>query len=225
LTGSAKITRLKTETMPNLVNNTLTIFCSDDEIMKKIKEKIFTIDENNNRIYTMRKLLPRPPEFAASVGDYEYGHFWSMAVWEAKWDANNCNITDSGDTITISYQTAWEPNEYWVELLCDYIQESVNHFEIDPPYVTVELKYTELKGDYGGIFDWVAWNNPVTQRYPLRLYAQLYDKPLYECILEYEELCKSVGIPIQPSEDTQPSKYNIDDIEKYDDYEDLPWET
>jgi len=202
--------------MPNYVDNNLTINCTDDEIMGKIREKIFTRDENNNRIYTMRKLLPRPPEFATSVGDYEYGHFWSMAIWGTKWKAHNYHITDSGDTITIRYQTAWEPNEYWVELLCDYIQQLLNHFEINPPYITVTLNYTELKGDFGGIFEWVTYNNAVTKRYPLLLYAQLHDKPLYESILEYQELCKSVGIPIQQSTD------NMDDNEWFEDYEGLP---
>jgi len=202
--------------MQNIVDNTLTIFCTDDEIMAKIREKIFAKDENNNRIYTMKKLLPRPPEFASSTGDYEYGHEWSMFIWGAKWDAYNCHISDSGRTITISYQTAWEPNEYWVELLCDYIQQLLNHYEIDPPYITVELKYTELKGDFGGIFEWVTYNNAVTQRYPLLLYAQLHDKPLYESILEYQELCKSVGIPIQLSTDS------MDDDEWHEDYEGLP---
>ena len=202
--------------MLNIVDNKLKIVCTDDEIMEKIREKIFIRDENNNTKYTLRKLLPSPPEFAASEGDYDYGHFWSMCIWGKSWKVRNYHITDSGDTITISYQTAWEPNEYWVELLCNYIQESVNHFEIDPPFITVELNYTELQGDFGGIFDWIAWNYPVSQRYPLRLYAQLHDKPLYESILEYEELCKSVGIPIQSATD------NMDDNEWYEEYEGLP---
>jgi hypothetical protein len=187
--------------------------------MDKIRAMIFDNDENNNRIYNMRKVLPRPPEFAVSTDDNEYGDEWSWSIWGTKWYAYNCHITDSGRTITISYQTVWEPNEYWVELLCDYIQKILSQYDINPPYVSVVLKYTELKGDYGGVFDWVPFNCPFAKRYPLLLYAQLYDKPLYESILEYHELCKSVGIKSQ-----LPTDY-IDDSVKDDDYEDLPCET
>jgi hypothetical protein len=210
--------------MPNYVNNHLTIICTDDKTMDKIRAMIFTKDENNNTIYNMKKILPRPPEFAVSTDDIEYGEEWSWSIWGTKWDAHNCQINDSGRTITISYQTAWEPNEYWVELLCDSIQNILSH-HIDPPYVSVKLKYTELMGDYGGVFDWMGFNYPIAKRYPLLLYAQLNDKPLYESILEYHELCKSVGIPIQPSTNNQPSTDNIDDSVKGDDYEDLPFET
>ena len=59
--------------MPNYVDNNLTIFCTDDKTMDKIRAMIFDIDENNNRIYTMSKILPRPPEFAVSTDDNEYG--------------------------------------------------------------------------------------------------------------------------------------------------------
>lgn len=211
--------------MPNYVDNHLTIICTDDETKDLIRAMIFSKDENNNRIYNMRKMLPRPPEFAVSTDDIEYGYEWSWSIWGTKWDAHNCQITDSGETIIISYQTAWEPNEYWVELLCNYIQNILSHNDMGQPYVSVVLKYTELKGDYGGVFEWVPFNCPFAKRYPLLLYAQLNDKPLYENILEYHELCKSVGIPIQPSTDNQPSTDYFDDSIKDDNYEDLPWET
>ena len=202
--------------MPNYVDNNLTIICTDDKTMDKIRAMIFTKDENNKRIYTMSKILPRPPEFAVSTDDNEYGDEWSWSIWGPKWDAYNCHITDSGRTITISYQTAWEPNEYWVELLCDYIQKILSQSE-DPPYLTVKLKYTELIGDFGGMFQWMAFNCPFAERYPLLLYAQLYDKPLYESILEYHELCKSVGIKTQLPTD------NIDDIAKDGESIDVPF--
>ena len=66
--------------MPNYVDNNLTIFCTDDKTMDKIRAMIFDKDENNNRIYTMKKILPKPPEFAVSTDDNEYGDEWSWSI-------------------------------------------------------------------------------------------------------------------------------------------------
>ena len=182
--------------MPNHVDNNLTIICEDDKTMDKIRTMIFDKDEKNNRIFTMERMLPRPPEFSDTKGYDVYGYDWSSAIWGTKWDVYNFHITESGNTINISYQTAWNPNVRWVTALCYYIQKTLNYFDKEQPYISVKLTYTDFMGDFGGLFDWVPFKNPFAKRYSLLEYARLHDKILYKSVSEYHELRSSVGSTI-----------------------------
>jgi len=108
--------------MPDYVRNKLTIKCNSNEIRGKIKNMIFIENSKKDQIYLMQKLLPVPKEFKDSVGYNEFGYNWCLAVWGTKWEAINSRISESGDTISISYLTATDPNTKWIKALCRYIE-------------------------------------------------------------------------------------------------------
>jgi hypothetical protein len=70
----------------------------------------------------LQKLLPIPEEFLDSEEYGIIGCDWCLAVWGTKWEAINSRISESGDTISISYLTATDSNAKWVETLCRYIK-------------------------------------------------------------------------------------------------------
>ena len=177
--------------MPNHLRNRLEIHCEDTKTMDKIKMMIFDEDENKNQIFTMNKMLPRPTRFSDSEGYNEYGYDWSRAMWGTKWDVYECDIFESGNSITIYYHTAWSPNANWVELLCQYIQETLclRKREEVPP-ISIELHYYDYPGDFGGILQWVPFSNPTKNHYSFMEYAKLYDKELYECFSDVEDKMK-----------------------------------
>jgi hypothetical protein len=180
--------------MPNNVLNKLEIICEDDKTMSKIRMMIFEEDEKRNKIFTMEKLLPRPAKFSDTKGYNEYGYDWSLAVWGTKWDVYDFNILDSGNTITINYYTAWNPNVSWLEMLCHYIQATLNFDNTkEPPFISVKLHYTDFMGFFGGLWEWVPYKNPLVQRYTLLQYARLHDSKLYESVTEYLEWRRSDG--------------------------------
>ena len=180
--------------MPNHVSNNLKIICEDDKTMSKIRMMIFDEDEKHNKKFTMNKLLPRPLEFSDSNGYNEYGYHWCVAIWGTKWDVYNYNIIDSGNTITIYYNTAWDPNENWLEFLCHYIQATLDFDKTkEAPFISVKLHYYDYLGFFGGLWEWVPFKNPLVQRYTLLQYARLHDPELYQSVTEYLEIRRSVG--------------------------------
>lgn len=179
--------------MPNHVTNRLEIHCEDKVTMDKIKMMIFDEDEKNERIFTMEKMLPIPARFSGRNGYNDYGYDWCCTIWGTKWDAYDCYILESGDTITIGYQTAWNPNVNWLELLCLYIQTTISHLvPNERPNVSVRLQYHDYMGDFGGIFDWVPYKNPKRQRYEFMEYAKMHDKNLYTWAVEYDRLRRGI---------------------------------
>jgi hypothetical protein len=135
----------------------------------------------------MEKMLPLPARLSFSDGYNDFGYDWCIAIWGTKSDVYDCYILESGDTITIDYQTEWEPNENWLELLCLYIQTTLLHLgSHERPHVSVNLQYHDYFGDFGGIMNWVPFENPKRQRYPFMEYAKIYDKDSYEWACEFE---------------------------------------
>ncbi len=174
--------------MPNHVTNRLEIHCEDEKILNKIRMMIFDEDENNNKIYTMQKMLPRPARFSDNQGYNDYGYDWSRAIWGTKWDVYNTKIEETGSTIILNYETAWSPNSRWVECLYMYILTNLNPYISDNTYnTTLKHTYYDYIGDFGGITECVPFNNPVTKNYPFMEYAQLFDKGLFEWACEVEE--------------------------------------
>jgi hypothetical protein len=179
--------------MPNNVTNRLEIHCEDEKIMDKIRMMIYDENEDKKRIFTMEKMLPLPARFSGQPGYSDYGYDWCWAMWGTKWDVYDERIYESGDTITIYYQTALSPNDNWVELLCLYIQKTLTHFQPeDRPSISVKLKYDDYFGDFGGIMEWVPFKNPKRQNYSFMEYAKLHDTELYDWALEMDALRKEV---------------------------------
>ncbi len=141
--------------MADFVTNKLTIRCKDSNQKEKIKKLIFNYDEKNVPIFTMTKLLPIPEGLSDNPGYTEYGYDWCCAVWGTKWDARYPEILESGATIIIIYDTAWDPNTYWVRALCRYIRNisfSLDKNEFKDIYVT--HSYFNEYEDIGSEMSW-----------------------------------------------------------------------
>jgi len=140
--------------MPNDLYNKLEIYCPEKGIMSKIKMVLFDYKENQ-QIFTMKKLLPRPEEFSTRTGYDKYGYDWGCAVWGTKWDVYDYIIIESGDTILIDYYTAWSPNYKWGLVLCEFVQQTVllNEFEITNP-IHITHQFYDYPMDFAGILEW-----------------------------------------------------------------------
>jgi len=103
----------------------------------------------------MAKFLPPPEGFSDNPAYTEFGYYWNCSVWGTKWDVFSTDIFESGATITIIYETAWDPNADWVMTLCRYISNmsfSLNDNENKEIYVT--LFYVRDFDDYGSEIKW-----------------------------------------------------------------------
>ena len=145
--------------MADFVTNRLTITCKDSKLQEKIKKLIFNYDENNVPTFTMEILLPLPAGFSKNPTYTEYGHDWCVAVWGTKWDAYYPMISESGATIIITYETAWDPNIEWVKALCRYIK--IASFSLDRSIekgISVIHFYCDDYEDYGPEMKWSPLN-------------------------------------------------------------------
>ncbi len=179
--------------MPNNVSNKLEIHCEDEKTMDKIRMMIFDEDENKKQIFTMTKMLPLPARFSGKKEYNDFGYDWCRAIWGTKWDVYDESIYESGDTIIIYYQTAWSPNDNWVWLLCLYIQKTLTQLKSDGRLlISVKLQYHDYFGDFGGIMEWVPFDNPKHQSYSFMEYAKLHDERLYEWGIEFDRIRSQV---------------------------------
>ena len=170
--------------MPNNVSNRLRIQCEDSAIMAKIKKMILR-ENNNEPEYTMEIMLPRSMAFATPE---KYDLDWNRAVWGTKWDAYHDSISESGDTLTIYYATAWSPNRDWVKVLCDYIDHLVG-FEWGRTIsqLSVEHRYSDYPGNFGGIVEWKPRDKFRYMHYnSYTEYLKAHDKEGYDMIMEAE---------------------------------------
>lgn len=171
--------------MPNNVSNKLRIQCEDLAIMARIKKMILRKNSNHEPEYTMEILLPRSLAFA---DDDRYDLDWNIAAWGTKWDAYQSSVTESGDTLTVYYATAWSPNRPWVKVLCNYIDNVVGYNcgkEITK--LSVEHRYSDYPGNFGGIVEWkprdefrYIYYDSYTE------YLSVHDKEGYDIIMEAE---------------------------------------
>lgn len=135
--------------------NILTITCESPEIMRKIKKLIFTYDSSDNTTFTMSKLLPMPNGLSENPSYSEIGYYWCIAMWGTKWDACYPRVFESGSTIVIDYDTAWDPNFRWVKALCNFIE--VASYSIDKSTergIKVKHFFCEKYEDYGTECNW-----------------------------------------------------------------------
>jgi len=146
--------------MASYVENKLTIKCKDKNQKEKIKKVIFKYNDKNEPVFTMAKLLPRPEGFDENPTYTEIGYHWSCAVWGTKWDAKYSKSIESGNTIGITYRTAWNPNQPWVWTLCEFIKAisfSLDKQEFDD--VTVTYFCFDEYEDFGDLMTWKFIDN------------------------------------------------------------------
>ena len=176
--------------MPNNVSNNLRIHCEDSALMAKIKKMILRENNNHEPEYTMEILLPRSQAFA---DDDRYDLDWNRAVWGTKWDVYHDSVSESGDTLTIYYATAWSPNRDWVRILCDYIDHMVGlDWEKEITKLSVEHRYSDYAMDFGGIVEWKPRDKfRYTHYNSYTEYLKVYDKEGYEMIMEAEARMKA----------------------------------
>jgi hypothetical protein len=62
-------------------------------------------------------------------------------MWGTKYDAIGCKISGNSDTISISYETATDPNNRWIESLCQYIKV-MSFIEVHNNKVKISLSHT-----------------------------------------------------------------------------------
>jgi hypothetical protein len=176
--------------MPNYVNNKLKIQCHNSNTMAKIKKLI--IEENNEPEpkITMEILLPRSMAFA---DDETYDRSWNCAVWGTKWDMLHYSIIESGDILTIYYNTAWSPNRGWVEVLCCYIDHFLGFkFNDSKVELSIEHRYSDYAMDFGGIVVWKPGEDfQYTHYNSYTEYLKVHDKEGYDMIMEAEARMKA----------------------------------
>lgn len=145
--------------MSEFVKNKLMVKCNNTDIRNNIKNMLFTEDENQNQVFTMQRLLPLPKDLP-DPGEYQLlGSDWRIAIWGTKYDALGCKISGNSDTISISYETADDPNMKWIEALCRYILV-MSSLEVYNDNVKVSLTHSfyRLIDDAAGKLEWTPGN-------------------------------------------------------------------
>lgn len=181
--------------MANNVSNTLTINCIDVKVRERIKQMIFKEDKEKNKVFTMEILLPRSMVFADAD---TYDLSWNSAIWGTERDVYHSNFIESGETITISYATAWSPNRGWVENLCCYI----NHFlgyesRRNIHNIKVEHRYSDYPGNFGGIVEWKPGTRFKYRHYnSYDEYLENHNPDAYKRLKDIEEQMKSDNCPV-----------------------------
>ena len=141
--------------MPNYVSNTLRIHCEDDKTMEFIGELLFKRNEEDKLEYTMTKLLPMPKEFETQDGYHNFGYYWCYINWGTKWDICYPQITIGEDEIILHYETAWSPNNNWVETFCRHINlETYYRRKEARQKFYIEHSYGEYAMVFGGYLYW-----------------------------------------------------------------------
>lgn len=176
--------------MANNVGNKLTIKCQNPDIMERIKKMIIRNDKNKNKEFTMEILLPRSMVFA---DEETYDFNWNYAVWGTKTDVYDYSIVESGDSITFYYITTWKPNRDWVKVLCDYIDHVVGYeWERKIKNLSVEHRYSDYSGDFGGIVQWKPREKFQYKHYDsYHEYLKIHDKKAYKRITVAEAKMKA----------------------------------
>lgn len=188
--------------MANNVSNKLIIKCQDPDIMERIKKLILRKDKNNNLEFTMEILLPRSMAFA---DEEHYDLYWNDALWGTERDVKDYSIIESGETLTLVYNTSWSPNSGWVEDLCCYLHHYLMYSpKKDACNLEVEHRYSDYPGNFGGIVNWKPGIKFAYKHYDSYIeYLKNHNSKAYEEMLEVEKRMKSnnndvelISIPI-----------------------------
>jgi len=142
--------------MPDYTWNKLIITCSDDQLKEKIKKVLFKYNQENKPILTMKKLLPIPEGLDENPAYNELGYYWCYAVWGTKWDVDCHEVIESGETLTIYYDTAWNSNLCWFERFCEFVEDlTYAPFEKPKDLIHITLEYVEEYETLGTRIEWV----------------------------------------------------------------------
>jgi hypothetical protein len=161
---------LKHKHMPNWCTNRLQV-TGDKHELNKFKEQTLVKSDNSDTIdFTMELLHPTPKElleqtspamWRGEADDIEgklafentleelkqkYGHTdwynWRVVNWGTKWDvAESCICDDEDEIFSVDYDTAWAPNNAWV----NYIAKKF-------PTLEFRLSYEEPGMDFCGVY-------------------------------------------------------------------------
>ena len=202
--------------MPNNVSNNLKIKCTHEETMDKIKAVLFDWDENGERIFTMKKLLPMHKSFTGQKGYSDYGYHWCWAIWGTKWDVYHVTIKDHGEEISLSYATAWSPNDKWGKSLCTFVSKAIGFEKLnETEEISITHDFTDYPGNFGGIMEWKPKMIPEYKFYSFNEYARLHDKELYEWVIDLEKELKesqnNESIKNENGDDYDDKGYDNDD--------------
>jgi len=121
--------------MPNWCTNEVSVYGTKEDI-KSFKD---LVQENDENIFSFRKIKPIPEELEGTVSGsenakpdwqkeksfqlkYKYGadnwYMWCINNWGTKWDACSVDIIDETEqTINYIMETAWSPPEGIVNIL------------------------------------------------------------------------------------------------------------
>lgn len=101
--------------MPNWCFNNL-IVEGDLNELKDFKSKTIKESDNGGLKFTMEELLPTPKNMLEDTGVMPAWYNWRVNNWGTKWDVDTHNIEENnGDSLQVSYNTAWSPNEPFVK--------------------------------------------------------------------------------------------------------------
>ena len=176
--------------MANNVGNKLTIKCQKPDIMEIIKKLILRDDKDNKKEFSMEILLPRSMAFA---DEEHYDLKWNSAVWGTQRDVYDWTIKESGDTISFYYNTSWSPNQGWVMHLCYYIDHYLGYDGRKNIHnISVEHRYSDYPGDFGGILDWKPGTKVEYHEYDsYNEYLKNHNPEAFLRVMEFEEEMKS----------------------------------
>ena len=176
--------------MANNVGNRLTIKCQDPDIMERIKKLILRKNKNNDQEFTMEILLPRSMAFA---DEEHYDLDWNKAIWGTKWDVKDYSISDSGHTLILYYNTAWDSNTAWVDTLCCYLHHYLKFSpKKDICNLEVEHRFSDYPMDFGGYLFWKPGMKFEYNHYDSYMeYLKNHDFEAYKEMLEVEKSMKS----------------------------------
>jgi len=132
--------------MPDYVETSLHVYCTDHKLLKQIQKLVFNKDEHGQLMFTMKKLLPLDQEFLTTFGFQEIGHHIRKALWGVKQDGQEIQQKFSEKKFEVYYQTPWTVNYGWYQVFCKVVEELYKDIHLEPkPELIVFLAY--------GIFD------------------------------------------------------------------------
>ena len=124
--------------MPNWCSNVITL---SGEGLEKFRKTLHSKNEEGKMIeFSFRQIVPRPKE------EDENWYEWNLRNWGTKWDVNEVDIEDKGDSIIIHNETAWSPPLPWGLRVSRRIPDLEIVIKYREPGVGLCGTYTALNG-------------------------------------------------------------------------------
>lgn len=165
--------------MPNYVSNKLIIQCTAESIMQEIKDIMKNKDSESSEIITMQNLIPSP--------ENKFTTTWATGDWGTKWDMFNTQIgINKKSKLGYAYDTAWRPNDKWVEVLCNYIDLiSFSENTTNDTHIAIEhYFYDWISGGFGGFMKWKPGEKIIYHFYGIMEFMYLFDKKFHDYLAQ-----------------------------------------